>query len=180
MKTEVGNLWDYIGKVDAICIPTNGFVTSSGRAVMGRGVAKQALDKFIGIDKILAEKITKLGNIPAVLMETKEGTVLVSFPVKDTKIVSATAEDIAEHVVSHAKNLYKVGNLIPGYHLKADYRIIRTSAVFISHFAKIYGFDSIALPRVGAGAGERSWRIIEEILDRDLIPAEKFVVVVES
>ena len=50
MKKMKGNIWDI--KADAKCITTNGFLCKSGRlskAVMGRGVAKQAAVTFSGL-----------------------------------------------------------------------------------------------------------------------------------
>ena len=55
-----GNIFDYIGKVDAICITTNGTIKSNGELVMGAGVAKEFYDKYnkkFHIAQILAQKI---------------------------------------------------------------------------------------------------------------------------
>lgn len=37
MKYITGNIMDLLGRPDAICITTNGFTTSRGKAVMGMG-----------------------------------------------------------------------------------------------------------------------------------------------
>lgn len=39
MKEARGNILDLFGKVDCICVTTNGFVKKNGEAVMGRGIA---------------------------------------------------------------------------------------------------------------------------------------------
>ena len=41
-----GNIFDYVGLVDAICITTNGTIKSNGELVMGAGVAKAFYDKY--------------------------------------------------------------------------------------------------------------------------------------
>ena len=46
MRYLTGNILDYIGRPDAICITTNGFVTSRGNGVMGMGIAKSMADKY--------------------------------------------------------------------------------------------------------------------------------------
>lgn len=58
MQEIKGNLWDYYGKPNHIvCITTNCSLKSDlHTAVMGKGIAKEALDRFPGID-------LKLGNI---------------------------------------------------------------------------------------------------------------------
>ena len=47
---------------DTFCITTNGFVKGNGACVMGRGCAKTARDRYIGIDLKIGKYITKYGN----------------------------------------------------------------------------------------------------------------------
>ena len=51
MRYLTGNILDYIGRPDAICITTNGFVTSKGNGVMGMGIAKSMADKYLELPK---------------------------------------------------------------------------------------------------------------------------------
>jgi len=60
MRVIEGNLWEQNGCVG---IPTNGKVGSSGAAIMGRGVARQALGRCPGIDRELGLLIQDNGNI---------------------------------------------------------------------------------------------------------------------
>lgn len=46
MKEIIGDLWDYHDKGFPICITTNGTLTKKGNAVMGRGCAKEAKEKY--------------------------------------------------------------------------------------------------------------------------------------
>src|SRR5437868_1662644 len=64
MREEVGDLWTWDdGSVIARVITTNGFVTSTGAAVLGRGVAKQAVDRFgPALREKLGEYLQRWGN----------------------------------------------------------------------------------------------------------------------
>ena len=62
-----GNLWTFEypnTSPDSYvrCITTNGFVKKNGEAVMGRGCAKEACERYPGLAKQLGEKIIKKGN----------------------------------------------------------------------------------------------------------------------
>lgn len=48
MKECQGNIWTY--GADIIVITTNGTVRKDGACVMGRGVAQQALKRFLGVN----------------------------------------------------------------------------------------------------------------------------------
>jgi O-acetyl-ADP-ribose deacetylase (regulator of RNase III) len=75
MKVLVGDIWKV--KADYRGVPTNGCVTKAGNAVMGKGVALQAKQKFPGIERRLGAAIAAGGNRLHLL---EPG--LFSFPVK--------------------------------------------------------------------------------------------------
>lgn len=78
MKEIVGDLWSYYLKPDTtIFITTNGEWNAKGLAVMGRGCAKEAAERFHGIRSQLAQLLRDNGNV---VQELREG--LWSFPVK--------------------------------------------------------------------------------------------------
>jgi hypothetical protein len=82
--TEVyADIWSFLGDHDchALCITTNGTIKRDGRGVMGRGVARDALRRFPGIDRFLGEGIAKNGNVVQSLLMSP-GPMLVAFPVK--------------------------------------------------------------------------------------------------
>jgi hypothetical protein len=78
MFETVGDIWGYSSS-GVIAITTNGSLTRDGRAVFGRGVAKQALLRY----PVLAEKLGILlaeeGNHVFYL-----GDGIVTFPVEET------------------------------------------------------------------------------------------------
>jgi hypothetical protein len=92
-----GNLWDYFNLPNHIIfITTNGAITKSNRAVMGRGCALEAKTRFPHLPKVLARLIEMNGNIVQELM-----TGLWVFPVKhswemdaDLSLIKDSAEQL--------------------------------------------------------------------------------------
>lgn len=122
-----------IPEQDGLClvVTTNGFVTTSSKAVMGRGIAKQIADKFPEVPYILGSKIKNEGNTVHVLKAVPNETVLLSFPVKP---------DVA------------------GFHAKADIKIIERSLQEIVRYANSNPqIKFFCIPRAGCGAGELDW-----------------------
>jgi hypothetical protein len=78
MIETTGNIWDYLGR-GIIAITTNGTVSRRGKAVFGAGCARQALERFPGLDVRLGVLLESGGNHVHVL-----GDGLVSFPVEET------------------------------------------------------------------------------------------------
>lgn len=157
MQVITGNLWDYMGQADAVCITTNGFVKKDGCNVMGKGCAKEASIRFPGIEQHLGKKLTA-GNIPYILLRSK-GTALVSFPVKyDYEIFDGS------NVVKHMLDKFKVGNRVPGWACKANPIVIGISCDYLIKLADKHGWQKIIIPRPGCGAGELSWEQVEKII----------------
>lgn len=78
MLETIGDIWQFIGQA-VIVITVNGTVAKDGRAVLGRGVAKQAGEFFPGLATTLGRQITAQGSQVYDL-----GNGLVSFPVEET------------------------------------------------------------------------------------------------
>jgi len=96
MKEIISNIWAYASK-GVIVIPTNGFVKSNGRAVMGRGLALDASTTFPMFSLELGNEIMLHGN-HVVYWQKYE---LVTFPVKhnwweiaDLKLIAQSAEEL--------------------------------------------------------------------------------------
>ena len=77
MKEVIGDLWTI--KADARVIPTNGTVRRDGAAVMGRGVALQAKQRYSEIEFSLGVLLKRLGNHVHYFYYQKD---FLSFPVK--------------------------------------------------------------------------------------------------
>lgn len=151
-----GNIFDYIGKVDAICVTTNGTIKSNGELVMGAGIAKEFYDKYKAnqIAYILAQKIyrgPKMPNLHVVdssknlcykCVEAKDnlGTYVVSFPTKN-----------------HFQD-------------KGDLNLIKQSAKRMVWIANNYNLNKIIIPSPGTGCGkltkEEVYKELNKILDK--------------
>lgn len=73
-----GDLWDV--SADAIVITTNGVVRADGAAVMGRGCAKEAADRFPALPYKLGKRLEEYGNIPFLFEEYDRP--VITLPVK--------------------------------------------------------------------------------------------------
>jgi len=93
----IGNIWDYQGKA-IIAITTNGSVSRSGKANIGRGVAAQAAVLFQTLPEILGAAIIKGGNHVHYLENN-----IVSFPVEhspyeipDLHLIKRSAKELVQ------------------------------------------------------------------------------------
>jgi hypothetical protein len=73
-----GDIWDYMGRA-IIAVTTNGLVTRKGSAVLGRGCARQAQQRFPDLPLHLGRLLLEHGNHVLPL-----GNGLVSFPVEES------------------------------------------------------------------------------------------------
>lgn len=62
MTEVVGDIWAYHRKGHIIVVTTNGTIKNDGRAVMGAGVARQALDRYRELDRFLGHSLKTQGN----------------------------------------------------------------------------------------------------------------------
>lgn len=136
-----GNILDYIGRADGVCITTNGIVKSNGEAVMGAGVALAFKNRFPQLPKLLGSAITREGNVVRFLdyVQGQHGskfTRTISFPTKH-----------------HWRD-------------KSDIELIKESARQLVHFCDTVApkASKIIIPRPGCGNGELNWRDVKEIL----------------
>jgi len=88
---------------DWLCITTNGMIRNDGKAVMGKGIARQAKDRIPDIDIALAESITRKGNIVSVIGK-HENKWIISFPTKhdwrddsDINLIKQSSEQLKSH-----------------------------------------------------------------------------------
>jgi hypothetical protein len=135
MREDLLDLWT--APAQARCITTNGSVKGNGRAVMGRGVAKQATDRYAFMQLTLGKAILLYGNHVVVLFEPPAGPedwTLVSFPVK-----------------------YE-------WDQKANLDLIFRSAKELVTLTDQKGWTAVVLPRPGCGNGHRRWSEVRPIL----------------
>ena len=138
MKTIKDNIWKYYNK-GYIVITTNGFVKKNGECVMGRGIAKQANNKFPGFAKKLGTAIKNYGN--KVFIWDEEN--LITFPTKhnwweksDLNLIWQSSIQLAEYFEE-------------GYQLNAD-------------------LPNIYMPKPGCSNGKLDWNDVEPIINQNL------------
>ncbi len=101
MLEATGDLWTY--PADMRCITTNGFVKLNGHAVMGRGCAREAAQKWPELPKELGTVLMAKGN----KVRIYEPAPLVTFPVKHAWFEKADPDLI----VKSAKELVALTDL---------------------------------------------------------------------
>lgn len=113
MILERGDMWSVFGTTDWFLITTNPIVNKAGLAVMGRGMAKQAADRFPALRADLASRIKSrklAGNLcGAYTIGAYDGTKVGCFMVKDhwkeqarLSLISQSCQDLCEVIDSNA------------------------------------------------------------------------------
>ena len=141
MKQIKADLWD--AQADATVITTNGHVRADGECVMGRGVAKEARDRFrpehsSPLAQLLGTLIKQEGNHVHDMGRWDYGVTdfrIVTFPVK-----------------AHWKE-------------QARPDLIAQSCMEILLLADRMMWSTIAMVRPGCGNGGLRWQEVEPILD---------------
>lgn len=104
-----GDLWTY--PTDFRVITTNGSVRSDGRAVMGRGCAKEATTRYPHLARLLGERLRARGNHVHFFsdVELKDRLGLFTFPVKhawrdvaDLDLIRRSTEEFARELLASA------------------------------------------------------------------------------
>jgi hypothetical protein len=128
MLAEYGDLWDL--PCDARCLTVNGYVKTNGEAVMGRGVALQAKQRWPELPRILGVNIQIFGNHVFDLWQPPNEPLFISFPVK-----------------AHWRE-------------QADLELIKRSCRELMAVADRLELEHIILPKPGCGNGRLSWDIV--------------------
>lgn len=193
MKTIYGDLFK-LPNVDAICIPTSGYVDDAGYAPMLRGIAKSAVDRWPEAPKILGGLIKENGNVTQVILQASScdldkvraeaasdalleaySYAVVSFPVKPKK---GKRDADGSNIVPHMRGMFKEGEDVPGWVCKGSLELIEISARWLVILAKEKDWKVVALPKVGCGVGEFRWDEVKPILDKLL--DDRFCIVTEE
>jgi hypothetical protein len=170
MKEERGNIWDHLGTADAICITTNGYFTKNKKAVMERGCAKEAANRYPEIVDELGKVLSWEGNVPTVLKTDPSGTKIVSFPVKGQSSLFD-----GSNAVRHMASKFRIGQTVPVWALKANTPLIKRSADRLVRLANYNRWSMVIIPRPGCGAGELKWEEVRDAIDPYL--DDRFIIV---
>ena len=145
-------LWEV--DVDWRCITTNGSIKKNGKAVMGKGCAKEAADRYPEIPRAFAALLREYGNKVQFIRGAEDTEkAILAFPTKRE------------------------------WYLPSDLGLIELSCqqlrrLFDSVVAASSGkwIPRIAIPRPGCTHGQLSWEQVKPILER-YFPEDNFIVV---
>lgn len=158
MREAVGDLWDFHDRGSWIVITTNGTIKPNGALVMGRGVARQARNRFLGIDILLGDVVRRRGNTPVAISQYR----IITFPTKhnwwepaDIRLIKTSAKALA-----HLWNPNRLLGRIRKAHESAGW------------------FSDIYLPRPGCGNGGLLWEDVKPVIEPYF--DNRFVVVTEG
>jgi hypothetical protein len=144
MIEDTGDLWTYTA--DAVVITTNGYVKKNGQAVMGKGCAAEAANKWPFLPALLGEAIENFGN----------------------EVFIWTLQDIDEDDELRNNNIITMPVKYNWWE-PADLDLIQKSAVDLKTEADLWHFDTVVMPRPGCGNGGLEWEevkpVVDEILD---------------
>jgi len=169
------NVWDFIGEVSAICITTNGYVTSSGKNIMGAGIAREAKRRYPNIDFSLGKKLTKYGN-HVMLLTIEKGTSIFSFPTKRDSFDFSFQENFPGFANEGLKNKMIGCSKIPGWAIKSEIELIKRSANELMDICNLYKLESVLLPKPGCSHGGLKWENVSPVLDKILDHSKIFIV----
>lgn len=152
------DILDYLNE-GTIGIPTNGFITRNGSGVMGDGLAKQAKDRFPGIEYDLGRLLKTEGNQIGWIrrrtflkVEQVEQENLIAIPVKPCSLKISTEEQ-KEFIIPRMRDSYKIGDCVPGFHCMADLFIIMRSLEQLIRFIEKHSLERVFIPLLGCGNG---------------------------
>lgn len=148
MLETIGDIWNFYEKEQAwVGIPTNGTLKKNGFAIMGGGVALQAVDRFPPMAEKLGAWINNSGNVVGVFPEYR----LVTIPTKNNWFENSTTSLID----ASCKQLKLIMN---------------QPSLF-------YTIDKLYIPRLGCGLGQLSWDEVYPIINNYFSDDERLVIV---
>ncbi len=129
----VGDMWERYDAGAWACITTNGDVNVKGQAIMGRGVALQAKNRFPALPLVLGHKLREQGNAVYWFPDWR----LITFPTKHSW------RDPRSDLRLIAASVLQLATLLKGLDLVG------------------YDLTEIVLPRPGCGAGGLPWSDVQ-------------------
>ena len=177
------DIWDYLNE-GAIGIPTNGFITRNGSGVMGAGLAKQAKDRFLGIEydlgTLLKTEGKQVGWLRRRTFLKAEQENLIAVPVTPCFFKISTEEQ-KESIIPRMRDSYKIGDCVPGFHCMADLFIIRRSLEQLIRFIEKHSLERVFIPPLGCGSeGLSPEKDLFPLLDEMKIPDSVTLVLKET
>lgn len=146
MLEEFGDFWTIQG--DARCITANGTLRTNGDAIMGKGIALQAKQRYNRVETTLGRLIQKYGNHVFFV-----GHGLISFPTKHEWRDSKSDIGLIKRSAIELVSLFKGDVPIKS---KVNRRILLT--------------------RPGCGSGNLDWKEVKPVLQA-ILSSNEFIVI---
>jgi hypothetical protein len=167
-KEFKGNIWSFLNKANAICITINLHIKNND-LIMGAGIAKEAKDRYPGIEKNAAWIYDNFGfDIHTLKTHLDKNTKLINthilgFPTKPNWIrVKQDYSNILPYYRNY--NFVVSGKDIPGYMGYSDLSLIEKSAIKLKNLIETMGWNMVICPKVGCGYGGLEWKNVKTIL----------------
>lgn len=169
MKELIGeDLFDQIATSDAICITTNCTLMANGKNPMGGGCAGAAARKWPELQEIYGRLLSLAPNVPVIMgwasktnsdnfVSALDDTTGISTRTHTAVVAYPTMVDISED---------------------ANLKLVRRSAKLLIEMADLFYWNSVVIPRPGAGIGGLDWDTevkpeLRELLDKRFVLIHK-------
>lgn len=151
MREAFGDIWEMAAELDAplVCVTTNLQVNSSGEAVMGAGIAREARDLYPGVARELGRRIKK----------GEHSTIYLGVFCDDF--------GLTRHLAAFPTKRH--------WRDRSDLGLIEESAQVLVEVTDLMGFQDVLLPRPGCGRGGLTWAQVQPLIASLL--DERFAVV---
>jgi hypothetical protein len=140
---QTGDMWDAFDKVDHFIITTNAIVKVNGALVMGAGIARQARDKFPGIDQEIGGAVKRAGNRYGLLLGNKLGVFQVKYHFKDPadpELIKYSCSMLRDHALAYPERKYALN--FPGIgNGKLQYHDVKTIIDVLPSNVQVWTFQ---------------------------------------
>ena len=140
IKQYHGDIWDLHAAGWYVADPTNLYVKANGANVMGRGISRQVLERWPGIDLWYGRQ----------LMEQVRPEVAAAGMVSFADVASQPVVINDQHRIAFVP-------VKTHWRLKADRKLMRASLSHLAALLIAHSEMKIALPRLGCGNGGDKW-----------------------
>lgn len=171
MKELIGtDLFDLIPQADAICITTNCTLGDDGSNPMGGGCAGVASRKWPSIEYIYGDLIRAVGHVPVVMGYVSKSDTSRFFDIAELSLDETEPGSDWCAVVAYP-TMHEIGQ-------QASLELVERSAALLAELALLNGWETVYVPRPGAGIGGLDWDAevkptIESILGDEFILVHK-------
>jgi hypothetical protein len=157
MQYATGNIWDYYDRGFWAVIPTNHGWNSKGYNVMGRGLAKQAADKFPDLPRQYGASNRRDARAQALMVFIIADMRLIMFPTKALNLA-------APHLSWKADSTLPMIEACSRY--LREWIILRTTDSSLRAIGGEHVDAPVAIPLVGCGEGRLNRTDVLPILER--------------